>query len=202
MESMREQSSQYSDPIEINDESTIASICRLRAKVWQDTGHLTPDAFGENGWRDPIDSLCRHWIIVDRQDNLVASGRLSVHCGVEDVHESYEYVKYGINFLGEYANPDRVVVDQTIAGSGLGRMILDAQDRAIQLAGIPFSVRQASPAMVRLLLRRGWHVAGPASADRRFPGMDFSVVIRASPKLNGEVPAEFQRWLYERKAAA
>ena len=38
-----------------------------------------------------------------------------------------------------------------------------------------YAVRQASPTMVRLLLRRGWQVVGPASDDPRFPGISFQV---------------------------
>jgi GNAT superfamily N-acetyltransferase len=195
-------SSLYSAPIEINDESTIADICLLREKVWRDTGNLVPNAFGPNGWRDPVDSHCQHWIIIDRRETVVAAGRLSVHDRLADVHESHEYLKYGINLPGRYANPDRVVVDQSIAGHGLGRKILDAQDAAIRAENIGYSVRQASPAMVRLLLRRGWHVAGSATPDRRFPGVEFSVVIRASTNANGEVAEEFRDWLQQREAAA
>lgn len=194
--------SPYSAPIEINDESTIAEICLLRARVWRDTGNLTPDAFGPNGWRDPIDAHCQHWVIVDRRDTVVAAGRLSIHDQIADVHESHEYLKHGINFSGRYANPDRVVVDQAIASRGLGRQILDAQDEAINVQKIDFSVRQASPAMVRLLLRRGWHVAGPATPDQRFPGVEFSVVIRENTEAPSGGGEEFQNWIHDRRAAA
>ena len=191
----------YSAPIEVSDETAIADICLLRERVWRDTGHLIPNAFGPSGWRDPIDTHCRHWIILDRDDTIVAAGRLSVHDQITDVHESDQYLIYGINFPGIFANPDRVVVDQRISGHGLGRKILDAQDAAITSENIVYSVRQASPRMVRLLLNRGWHVAGAASSDPRFPGMDFSVVIRASSDKNGNVPDEYRNWLQKRKVA-
>ena len=193
--------SPYSAPFEVSDETTISDICLLRERVWRDTGCLIPNAFGPSGWRDPIDMHCRHWIILDRHDTIVAAGRLSVHDQITDVHESEQYLKYGISFPGTFANPDRVVVDQAIAGHGLGRKILDAQDGAIASENIVYSVRQASPRMVRLLLNRGWHVAGSASSDRRFPGMDFSVVIRASPDTNGKVPDEYRIWRQRRKVA-
>lgn len=191
----------FSAVMEVRDEHSIAEICRLRAKVWHDTGKLVDDAFDDQGWRDPIDSNCRHWVVTDVHNTIVAAGRLSIHDGIDEVHQSHEYRNHGIQFPGTYANPDRVVVEQSLAGYGLGRAILDAQDAAIEAHGAQFSVRQASPAMVRLLLRRGWTIAGPAASDARFPGVQFSVVIRPVGTAS-ESNRDFQNWIQQRKAAA
>jgi hypothetical protein len=50
-------------PQEVTDPAEIAKICRFRAQVWRDIGQTTADAFPVQGWRDPIDEECRHWII-------------------------------------------------------------------------------------------------------------------------------------------
>ena len=168
----------YLEPSSVDDEATIAEICKFRATVWEQTGQLVPNGFSEQGWRDPIDASCMHWIIRDISRRLVAAGRLSLHERLDQVHESHEYVKYGFAASGCVAAPDRVVVCPSAQGRGLGRQILDLQDQAAIAAGATCAVRQASPGMVKLIQRRGWHVLGPASPDERFPGVEFCVAIK------------------------
>ena len=166
-------------PTEVRDADSIAEICLFRARVWSATGALAPDAFSSTtGWRDPLDAVCRHWVVWDDQRNLVAAGRLSVHDSLDDVHESHEYKQYGVASTGPVAAPDRVVVSPQIQRAGLGRQILDVQDLAARETGAVIAVRQASPAMTRLLVCRGWRILGPASADVRFPTVTFQVAVK------------------------
>ena len=166
-------------PTEVRDADSIAEICLFRARVWSATGAVAPDAFSSStGWRDPLDAVCGHWVVRDDQRNLVAAGRLSIHNSLDDVHEAHEYKQYGVASTGPVAAPDRVVVLPQIQGAGLGCQILDVQDRAAREAGAVIAVRQASPAMTRLLVRRGWQMLGPASADRRFPKVTFQVAVK------------------------
>jgi len=55
--------------------------------------------------------------------------------------------------------------------------LLDAQDAFARRAGARHAVRQASPAMVRLLVRRAWRILGPATPDPRFTGFRFEVAV-------------------------
>jgi GNAT superfamily N-acetyltransferase len=163
---------------EISDPLILSEICRFRARVWHQIGQLTENAFSEEGWRDPIDSDCQHWIIRDSQSQIVASGRLSIHGSLEDVHQATEYMRFGLKLSGPVAAPDRVVVCPSAQGCGLGRQILDVQDHTAQLRGARHAVRQASSGMVRLLQHRGWQILGPASSDDRFPGVVFRVAVK------------------------
>lgn len=167
----------YSDPLEVTDGETIEAICRLRAHVWKATGQAAEGAFPNGGWRDPHDSGCAHWIIRDRHDRLVAAARVTVHDRLEDVLEAEEYLRHGLRLPGPIAAPDRVVVLAEARGNGLARRLLDAQDAFARKAGARHAVRQASPAMVRLLVHRAWRILGPASPDPRFPGVRFQVAV-------------------------
>ena len=175
-------------PDEVTDPAEIAEICRFRAQVWRDTGQTAADAFPVQGWRDPIDRVCRHWVIRDPAGQLLAAGRLSVHATLDDVHQAEEYRRYGLDLEGPIAAPDRVVVCPTLQGAGLGRRILDVQDEAARQMGARHAVRQASPGMVRLITQRGWRVVGPASADARFPGVLFQVATKSFASDAGELP--------------
>jgi GNAT superfamily N-acetyltransferase len=164
-------------PMESTDSEIIAEICRFRARVWKETGKLKNNAFGDDGWRDPIDSHCLHWVIRTEDDTLVAAGRLSIHDTLDEVHQAEEYRRYGLDLPGRVASPDRVVVCPSMQGHGLGWQILEVQDKTAVQQGAQHAVRQASPGMVRLLRRRGWNIVGPASSDPRFPGEVFHVAV-------------------------
>lgn len=190
---MDDRGNSFTPPREVTDPDAIAEICRFRARVWAETGHLAQAAFGPEGWRDPIDSHCQQWVIRAADGTLVAAGRLSVHARLEDVHQAEEYRRYGLELEGPVAAPDRVVVASSVQGCGLGRQILDIQDATARQRGARWAVRQASPGMVRLLCQRGWQIVGPASADPRFPGMDFQVAVKDLREAAGRQPAASSR---------
>lgn len=167
----------FSDPLEVADAETIDEICRLRARVWEATGQAAATAFPDGGWRDPYDSDCLHWIIRDDRGRLVAAARVTVHDRLEEVPEAEEYSRYGLRLPGPIAAPARVVVLAEAQGGGLARRLLDAQDAFARRVGARHAVRQASPAMVRLLVRRAWRILGPATPDPRFTGVLFEVAV-------------------------
>jgi GNAT superfamily N-acetyltransferase len=167
----------YSDPLEVTDAETIDQICRLRAPVWEATGQAAAAAFPDGGWRDPFDADCAHWIIRDHRRQLVAAARVTVHDRLEDVPGAEEYLRYGLRLPGPIAAPARVVVLGEAQGGGLARRLLDAQDAFARRAGARHAVRQASPAMVRLLVHRAWRILGPATPDPRFTGVRFQVAV-------------------------
>jgi hypothetical protein len=188
---MYETPAEYEDAVEVFDAKTVAEICQFRVRVWSAIGHLVEGAFAADGWRDPIDAVCRHWIIRRGDGRLVAAGRLSLHERLEQVHQAQEYLRYGVVANGTVAAPDRVVVCPSAQNEGLGRQILDVQDQASRQSGAVLAVRQASPSMVRLLKHRGWQILGRASADPRFKGVDFYVaVLRITPSLDARSRVE------------
>ena len=147
----------------------------LRAAVWIGEG-ATPTAFPAGEWRDHHDALRRHWVVVD-QDRFVATASLSIHDRLADVEDGHAYISAGLSSAGHVAAPARVAVLPEYRGRGLVQTLLDIQDRAARDGGATLAVRQASPAMVRILLRRGWRAHGPGPADSRFP-IEFTLMSR------------------------
>ncbi|MGI8805930.1 MAG: hypothetical protein ACR2IN_09650 [Thermoleophilaceae bacterium] len=90
-----------------------------------------------------------------------------------------EYLEAGLRLEGAVAAPARVVVAASAQRHGLASRLLDVQDDGAREAGATHAVRQASPAMARLLERRGWRHAAPAGADPRFPGVGFRIMTTA-----------------------
>ncbi len=166
----------FSGPERVTDGATLDAIYRLRASVWRETGDIATAAFRDGRWSDEHDPVSTHWVVRDA-DELVAAARLSVHERLADVPEAEEYTAVGLQVQGRIAAPARVVVAAAARRHGLASQLLDAQDAAACEARCTYAVRQSSPAMCRLLERRGWRDAGPAGLDERFPGVRFRVMV-------------------------
>jgi GNAT superfamily N-acetyltransferase len=166
----------FRGPEPVGEPATLQAIYRLRASVWRETGDIAQAAFADGSWSDEHDPGALHWVIRDAGE-LVAAARLSVHERLAEVPEAEEYAAVGLALEGRIAAPARVVVAAAARRHGLAGLLLDAQDAAARAAGCTFAVRQASPAMTRLLERRGWRDMGAAGLDERFPGVRFEVMV-------------------------
>ena len=159
----------------------LGELFEFRARVWIDEG-ADPSAFDDGSWPDGPGAHRTHWMVLD-DDRIVAAASISLHATLADVEEPEAYAAVPAPPPGTVAAPARVVVDAAYRGHGLATLLLDHQDDAARHAGAVLAVRQASPAMKRLLERRGWRDHGPGPADPRFPGVRFTVM---SLVLQGE----------------
>lgn len=164
---------------EVNDQAALDQIYRLRVEVWRAVPNaLAEHAFPDGQWSDVYDASSKHWAIADAKGEIVAAARLSLHRSLTEILEPFQYTRYGIAPVGLIAAPDRVVVSPAFQRHGLAARLLDLQDAAADQAGASCALRQASPSMCRLLVKRGWELMGPAQTDERFPGIEFTVAIK------------------------
>jgi len=168
----------HRDPVEqtivVCDPNRLPELYALRARVWIEEG-ADPAAFPEGCWTDSHDAHRMHWVVLDG-DRIVAGASLAIHAALAEVDEPGAYWMIAPPRSGLIAAPARVVVEKAYRGRGLAQALLDRQDDAARAAGVVLAVRQASPAMRRLLERRGWQYHGPGPADPRFPCVEFSVM--------------------------
>jgi GNAT superfamily N-acetyltransferase len=152
----------------------LEDLFALRARVWIAEG-ADPAAFDAGRWTDGHDAHRTHWMVLDG-DQLIAGASMSMHDRLADMDEPEAYAGLDLPITGRIAAPARVIVDAAYRGSGIGQMLLDTQDQAASAAGAVIAVRQASPAMRRLLERRGWRYHGAVPVYPGFPGIEFSVM--------------------------
>lgn len=162
----------------VSNPGTIDDIFRFRARVWTGIDGVAADAFPSGKWHDKHDETAQHWIVTNSANQIIGSARLTVHARIEDVVEPEQYQRYGVECDGLVAAPDRVVVCPSARRQGIARRLLDAQHEASLHAGAACALRQASPAMCRLVSNRDWRLLGPATIDPRFPNIVFTVAIR------------------------
>ncbi len=152
----------------------LTALFALRARVWIQEG-ADAGAFPDNCWTDAHDRHRKHWVVLDA-DRLVAGASLGIYSTLTEVDEPEAYRMIEPPSSGRIAAPARVVVESVYRGRGVAQALLDTQDAEARALGAVLAVRQASPAMRRLLERRGWRYHGPGPADLRFPGVAFSVM--------------------------
>jgi len=160
--------------IVVCDPDRLPELYALRARVWIEEG-ADPEAFPGGVWSDPHDSHRLHWVGLDG-GRIIAGASLCFHHSIADVDEPEAYWMITPPRSGPIAAPDRVIVERTYRRHGLAQALLDRQDEAARATQAALALRQASPAMRRLLERRGWQYHGPGPADSRFPGVEFSVM--------------------------
>ena len=163
-------------PVEVTEPSLIDSICRFRVQVWAATGCLAPDAFPNGIWRDELDDTCKH-LVVMQGERILAAARWSLHRSVDELPEAKQYQRLHLQLEGPIGVVERVVACPSVPHLGLSRVLLDAIEAKLRAAGARYELGQASPSMVRLSLRRGRHIVGPAAPDPRFPGVEFQIML-------------------------
>jgi len=159
------------------DPSRLAELFALRARVWIEDG-ADPSAFPDGTWSDATEAHRIHWVVLD-DGRVVAGASMSFHSSLAELEEPEAYAAVPTPPPGIIAAPARVVVDSAFRGQGIAAALLDCQDQAAREAGAVLAARQASPAMRRILERRGWRDHGPGPSDPRFPGTCFTVMSLA-----------------------
>ena len=165
----------FRGPDRITDAPTLEAIYRLRVAVWREAGAIAEAAFPDGRWCDEEDGAAIHWAI-RAGDDLVAAARLSVHEQLADVPDADEYAAVGLRLEGRIAVPARFVAARA-CGHGLTALLRETWIEVARAAGSQYAVCQASPGMRRIARRRGWHEAGPARPDDRFPGVKFVIMV-------------------------
>lgn len=165
--------------IALCESSRLPELFALRARVWIDEG-ADPRAFADGAWSDDRDKQRVHWVVLLDGD-IVGGASMSFHSSLAQLEEAEAYQAITAPSGGIIAAPARMVIDREHRGRGIADALLAIQDQAANEAGAVLSVRQASPAMKRLLCRHGWRDHGPAPRDPRFPGVVFSVMSRTYP---------------------
>ncbi len=165
-------------PTEVTGDAELERISKLRVSVWRERGGLASGAFPTGRWHDEFDRVARHWVVT-RNGRIVAAARLSMHEQLDQVPEAGEYLAAGLELAGRIAAPARLVVSPSAERCGVASLLVAVRETAAAAEGATHAVCQASPAVCRLLMRRGWDRVAPAARDGRFPEVTFQVMIRS-----------------------
>jgi predicted GNAT family N-acyltransferase len=105
---------------EVSGPTWLDAIGRLRARVWLETGILSPE-FCKNGrWLDNFENASRHFVCRS-DDSVVAASRLSIHTSFATTSHSEHLQSYEIPMIPPFALLSRLVVQRDFRERGIAR---------------------------------------------------------------------------------
>jgi len=99
----------------------LEAIAELRVKVWNQ--QINQTALTERTWSDNHDSHAFHWIVLNEQNQLIASARLCIHNAVSELPDLEEIEKLVQKAPVPVAMMSRLVVDPLYQRRGIARKL-------------------------------------------------------------------------------
>ncbi|MGE5049844.1 MAG: GNAT family N-acetyltransferase [Deltaproteobacteria bacterium] len=141
------------------DPELIDRIFRLRAAVWS---ALAPDAFATGQWTDEHDAHGVHWAVLDG-GALVAAARFCAHESLGELPDARFFAGFGPE-AAPIGSLNRLVVAGSHRRTGLAGRLDDARlELAAAAACATIACCTHDEHRVRMLVRRGFSVLGPAA---------------------------------------
>ncbi|MGD1852146.1 MAG: GNAT family N-acetyltransferase [Cyanophyceae cyanobacterium] len=103
------------------DRSYLNAIGKLRVQVW--SNQLKDKAFSGEEWRDDHDLHAFHWVVMNEENQLIASARLCIHKNVVDLPDFEEIQELVRNLPSPIAMMSRLVVSPLYQRSGIARKL-------------------------------------------------------------------------------
>jgi len=163
-------------PIEVHDPETIERITRFRFESWRATGLIVPEAFPGGAWRDDLDDVARHFVL-EVDGRLAASVRYVQFERLGDMPLAAHYRSYGLDLEGPIGLPGRMTVRPGLFRMGLMSRLANHIVEIARVSGARYTINEATPPAVAMLLERGRTLIGPAPHDPRFPEVSFQFVL-------------------------
>lgn len=104
-------------------------IQTIRFDVWNHDLPATGQLFPEGVWREDVDEISYHWAVLDQEEHLVATARLTLCDGVADLLDPDWYSEMTLVPPGPIALLSRQVVEKSHRRYGLATFLLNDQIR-------------------------------------------------------------------------
>ena len=165
----------------LNNPFRLQEIFDLRLDVWENSGNIefVNRKLFPNGWYDELDETAIHWVILNHQNQIVASARLNIFYSLQE--SPYCASIKHLPFPAEvpFAFFSRLVVHPQYRQRGLSRLLYEARARFCRERKIAWSqVFINSPFVINTFEAEGfknigqaevsYHVASPSHAVNVF----------------------------------
>ena len=165
----------------LNNRFRLQEIFDLRLHVWENSGNIefVNRKLFPNGWYDELDESAIHWMILNHQNQIVASARLNIFYSLKESPycESINHLPFPAEV--PFAFFSRLVVHPKYRQRGLSRQLYEARARFCRERKIAWSqVFINSPFVINTFEAEGfknigqaevsYHVASPSHAVNVF----------------------------------
>lgn len=179
-------------PSQVHDPATLEDVYRLRAAVWQRSGHAHPQAFPDGRWTDSYDARADHFV-VRVEGTLAAAARYTQWASLYDIPDASYFAHSCVNVTGPIGLPERLVVDPQWQRQGLYQRLADTLRDHATGRGAQYLLMECTSPVADLLIRRGRRVLGEAPYDPRFPKTTFLWVLSDLRHLSDRTPPDSPR---------
>jgi predicted GNAT family N-acyltransferase len=145
--------------IKTDDPALIKRIGRLRASVWLDEGSLIPSACKDKVWLDELDSIGKHWVVMNKNE-IVAAARLTCHEASGQIPHADEFAPYNMKLVGSYCFMSRLVVKKDYRGQGLANKLDKVRLEEANRLGMKKIIILPTKARVESLLKLNFYYYG------------------------------------------
>src|SRR6185437_7185737 len=115
----------------LNNRFRLQEIFDLRLHVWENSGNIefVNRKLFPNGWYDELDESAIHWVILNHQNQIVASARLNIFYSLKEspYRESINHLPFPAEV--PFAFFSRLVVHPQYRQRGLSRQLYEARAR-------------------------------------------------------------------------
>lgn len=128
-------------PIFLTDESRLPEIYQLRLKVWEQSGkcEFVNRTLYPNGWNDPLDEVAFHWIVVNPENEIIASARLNIFNTLEEFPYYNSVKTFLLPSHLSFGFFSRLVVHPHYSNQGLSRKLFQGRNRFCEEKKITWS---------------------------------------------------------------
>lgn len=149
----------------LTDTSRLAEIYQLRLNVWEHSGkcEFVNRKLYPNGWHDALDKCAFHWIIMNRQNEIIASARLNIFDSIEDFPYHASIKNFSMPCHQPFAFFSRLVVSSEYNRKGLSRKLFQSRNTFCEEKKIAWSqVFINNPLIINQFEKSGFKNIGQA----------------------------------------
>ncbi len=151
------------------DSFYLDAIAKLRVSVW--SHQLGRTAFSEEKWSDEHDLHAFHWVVMNDENELIASARLCVHNTIAEFPDFDEIQGLVTELPAPIAMMTRLVVSPSYQRLGISRKLDLARLQKAKQMGTKSSVLQVPYYRIKSVEKLGFKCLGKA-IDKTFKNLD------------------------------
>jgi predicted GNAT family N-acyltransferase len=142
------------------DSYYLDAIAKLRVSVW--SNQLGQKAFLENQWCDEHDQHAFHWIVINTENELIASARLCLHNTIAEFPDFQEIRELVTEFPPPIAMMTRLVISPNYQKLGISKILDLARIKKAEQLGAKSIVLQVPFYRIKSIEKFGFKCVGKA----------------------------------------
>ena len=166
-------------PTLLTDKSRLQEIYDLRIAAWENSdrvGSINRKTF-PNGWAEEIDKDAYHFVIIDDNNKIVASARISLHDNLDELPYPNSFKHFQLPTERPFAFYSRLVVSPHNRSSLFLKKLDQSRIAFLKENKIPFAIATCKDKRLKSMLDIGFLVLGEITIDYAKIGKETALIL-------------------------